>query len=111
MALMSAVPAANPLERRERIILTGEIPSPIEPPNYCRLVTRCPYAADECRAMPMELWEVEPGHTVACIRSMRGEIPIPTFLDEGPSVNLVNLDPGSETEAIADDVLLPLDED
>ncbi len=111
MALMSAVPAANPLERRERIILTGEIPSPIEPPNYCRLVTRCPYAADECRAMPMELWEVEPGHTVACIRSMRGEIPIPTFLDEGPSVSLVNLDPGSEAEAIADDVLLPLDED
>ncbi|MCO5223452.1 MAG: ATP-binding cassette domain-containing protein [Thermomicrobiales bacterium] len=111
MALMSAIPAANPLERRERIILSGEIPSPIEPPNYCRLVTRCPYATDECRSQPMELWEVEPGHTVACIRSIRGEIPIPTFLEDAPMVNLVNLDTGSEADAVADDVLLPLDED
>src|SRR4051794_19138003 len=61
MALMSAIPAANPLDRRERIILKGEIPSPIEPPNYCRLVTRCPFATDECRNMKMELWEAEPG--------------------------------------------------
>jgi peptide/nickel transport system ATP-binding protein/oligopeptide transport system ATP-binding protein len=111
MALMSAVPAANPLERRERILLTGEIPSPIEPPEYCRLVTRCPYARDECRSMKMELWEVEPGHTVACIRSVRGEIPIPTFLDDTIPVNLVSLDTGNEAEAIADDVLLPVDDD
>ena len=79
MALMSAIPAANPLERRERIVLKGEIPSPIEPPNYCRLVTRCPYATDECRSMAMELWETEPGHRAACIRSVRGEIPIPHY--------------------------------
>lgn len=111
MALMSAVPAANPLERRERIILTGEIPSPIEPPSYCRLVTRCPYAIDECRATPLELWEIGPGHTVACIRSVRGEIPAMTFLDEGTPVNLVNMEFGSEADAVADDVLLPLGED
>jgi oligopeptide/dipeptide ABC transporter ATP-binding protein len=110
MALMSAVPAANPLERRQRIILTGEIPSPIEPPNHCRLVTRCPYATEECRSMNMELMEVEPGHTVACIRSVRGEIPIPTFLNDGPAVNLINLDMGRDSDAIADDVLLPVDE-
>ena len=79
MALMSAIPAANPLERRERIVLKGEIPSPIEPPDYCRLVTRCPYATDECRSMRMELWETEPGHRAACIRSVRGEIPIPHY--------------------------------
>jgi oligopeptide/dipeptide ABC transporter ATP-binding protein len=79
MALMSAIPAANPLERRERIMLKGEIPSPIEPPNYCRLVTRCPYATEECRSMKMELWETEPGHRAACIRSVRGEIPIPHY--------------------------------
>lgn len=79
MALMSAIPAANPLERRERIVLKGEIPSPIEPPNYCRLVTRCPYATAECRSMKMELWEIEPGHRAACIRSVRGEIPIPHY--------------------------------
>ena len=110
MALMSAVPASNPLERRERILLSGEIPSPIEPPNYCRLVTRCPYATDECRSMNMELWEVEPGHTVACIRSVRGEIPIPTFIDDGPAVKVGKLDTLPEGAAIADDVLLPLDE-
>lgn len=111
MALMSAIPAANPLERRERIILSGEIPSPIEPPSYCRLVTRCPYATEECRSMNMELWEVEPGHTVACIRSIRGDIPIPTYMDDGPAVNLANLETGSESDAIADNVLLPLDDD
>jgi peptide/nickel transport system ATP-binding protein len=109
MALMSAVPAANPLERRERIILSGEIPSPIEPPDYCRLVTRCPYASDECRSMKMELWEVEAGHSVACIRSLRGEIPIPTFLDGSHPVKLVNPDTSSEAAAIADDVLLPVE--
>jgi len=111
MALMSAVPSSNPLERRERIILSGEIPSPIEPPDYCRLVTRCPYATDVCRSMKMELWELEPGHTVACIRSLRGEIPIPTFVDDGHPVNLFGLDTGSESDAIADDVLLPIDDE
>jgi oligopeptide/dipeptide ABC transporter ATP-binding protein len=113
MALMSAIPAANPLDRRERIILSGEIPSPIEPPDHCRLVTRCPYASDECRSLKMELWEVEPGHTVACIRSIRGEIPIPTFLDNSlpVNVNLVKLDAGNEAAAVADDVLMPVDDD
>jgi peptide/nickel transport system ATP-binding protein/oligopeptide transport system ATP-binding protein len=79
MALMSAVPSVNPLERRERIVLTGEIPSPIEPPNYCRLVSRCPFAMPECSVTPIELWEVGPDHRVACIRSVRGEIPIPEY--------------------------------
>lgn len=111
MALMSAVPPANPLKRRERIILTGEIPSPIEPPDYCRLVTRCPYATDICRSMRMELWKVEPGHTVACIRSVQGEIPIPTFLDDSRPINLVNLDTGSAADAIADEVLLPVEDE
>lgn len=109
MALMSAVPAANPLERRDRIILSGEIPSPIEPPDHCRLVTRCPYATEECRSMRMELWEVEPGHRVACIRSVRGEIPIPTFLESRPTSSLFTLSNDSEADAIADDMILPID--
>jgi oligopeptide/dipeptide ABC transporter ATP-binding protein len=79
MALMSAIPAANPLDRRERILLTGEIPSPIEPPDHCRLASRCPFATDECRTTRMELWEIEPGHSVACIRALRKEIPIPEY--------------------------------
>jgi oligopeptide/dipeptide ABC transporter ATP-binding protein len=92
MALMSAVPSANPLERRERILLAGEIPSPIEPPDYCRLVTRCPFVQNECRSQRMELWEVAPGHRVACIRSVRGEIPIPEYdLGDGPPV-VIGLD-------------------
>jgi oligopeptide/dipeptide ABC transporter ATP-binding protein len=79
MALMSAIPAANPLDRRERILLKGEIPSPIEPPSHCRLVTRCPFATDECRTTPLALWEVGDGLQVACIRSVKGEIPIPEY--------------------------------
>ncbi|MFM9107710.1 MAG: ABC transporter ATP-binding protein [Chloroflexota bacterium] len=92
MALMSAVPSANPLERRERIHLSGEIPSPIDPPNHCRLVSRCPFATDECRARPISLDEVEPGHRVACIRSARGEIPIPRFLFGAAPVHAPRLD-------------------
>jgi len=88
MALMSAVPAANPLERRERIVLTGEIPSPIEPPNCCRLVSRCPFAMPECIEIPIQLWEVGTEHRIACIRSVRGEIPIPEY-DLGDATPLV----------------------
>jgi oligopeptide/dipeptide ABC transporter ATP-binding protein len=104
MALMSAIPPANPLERRERIILKGEIPSPIEPPNHCRLVTRCPFATDECRSMRMELWEVESGHSVACIRAVRGEIPVPEYdLGGGPLLVSRNGDI-DESAAVADDL-------
>jgi oligopeptide transport system ATP-binding protein len=101
MALMSAVPSSNPFERRERIVLTGEIPSPIEPPNCCRLISRCPFAAPECSQIPIELWEISAGHSVACIRSVRGEIPIPEFSidDGGPIVETLDRDdPGDEQE-------------
>ena len=111
MALMSAVPASNPLERRERIILSGEIPSPIEPPAHCRLVTRCPYATGECRSMRMELWDVEPGHRVACIRAVRGELSIPTFFGNSSASRLIRLEAGNEANAIADDVLLSLEDE
>ncbi|CAN5715498.1 dipeptide ABC transporter ATP-binding protein [soil metagenome] len=107
MALMSAVPAANPLDRRERIILEGEIPSPIEPPNHCRLVSRCPFAAPECSSQPMELWEVAPGHSVACIRSVRGEIPIPEY-DLGESSPLAAI--LTEVEYGSSGAMIDLDE-
>jgi oligopeptide/dipeptide ABC transporter ATP-binding protein len=104
MALMSAIPSANPLERRERIILKGEIPSPIEPPDYCRLVSRCPFATDECRSMKMELWNIAPDHDVACIRSVRNEIPIPEYdLGSAPIVVSRNGDV-DESVAVADDL-------
>jgi oligopeptide/dipeptide ABC transporter ATP-binding protein len=104
MALMSAIPASNPLERRERIVLKGEIPSPIEPPDYCRLVSRCPFATDECRSMKMELWEVEPGHRVACIRSVKGEIPIPEYDLGGAPVIVAKNGDIDELAAVADEL-------
>lgn len=67
-ALFSAIPVANPkIEKvRQRIQLTGEIPSPIHAPEGCKFCTRCPLAAEKCSKEPPVLREVEPGHKVAC---------------------------------------------
>jgi len=65
-ALLSAVPVPDPDYKRERILLQGEIPSPIDPPPGCVFHTRCPYATEKCRTDKPELREVEPGHMVAC---------------------------------------------
>ena len=65
-ALLSAIPMPSTRKKRERIILKGEISSPIEPKDECRFAKRCPFATDECRAKCPSLQEVEPGHFVAC---------------------------------------------
>ena len=65
-ALLSAVPLPNPKARRDRIILTGDIPSPINPPTGCRFHTRCPYVEDRCRVDVPVMKSVAPEHMVAC---------------------------------------------
>ena len=65
-ALLSAIPMPDVRKQKERIVLKGEISSPIEPKNECRFVKRCPYATEECRAGCPALREVSPNHFVAC---------------------------------------------
>jgi oligopeptide/dipeptide ABC transporter ATP-binding protein len=67
-ALLSAIPIPQPQEqrRRERIVLHGDIPSPLEPPAGCRFNTRCPYAMDICRAVDPEPFPMDGGAVVFC---------------------------------------------
>lgn len=65
-ALLSAIPLAKLDVQRERIILEGDVPSPIEPPNVCRFAGRCRHATDMCRTTPPALREILPGHFAAC---------------------------------------------
>ena len=65
-ALMSAIPIPDPTVKRERIILTGDIPSPANPPKGCKFHTRCPYVTDKCKEENPEYREVSEGHFVAC---------------------------------------------
>jgi peptide/nickel transport system ATP-binding protein len=65
-ALLSAVPVPDPTAKRQRIILTGDVPSPINPPSGCRFHTRCPFAFDRCRVEEPVLRAVGAGHRSAC---------------------------------------------
>jgi peptide/nickel transport system ATP-binding protein/oligopeptide transport system ATP-binding protein len=65
-ALLSAVPVPNPSGVSQRIILKGDVPSPMSPPPGCHFHTRCPYAMDRCRTEPPLLRDTGDGHQVAC---------------------------------------------
>ncbi|MBT7888343.1 MAG: dipeptide ABC transporter ATP-binding protein [Deltaproteobacteria bacterium] len=73
-ALLSASPMPDPKAKRDRIILTGDVPSPINPPSGCRFHTRCLYAKEICNQQEPELKEILPDHGVAC--HFAGEIGI-----------------------------------
>jgi oligopeptide/dipeptide ABC transporter, ATP-binding protein, C-terminal domain len=67
-ALLSAIPSPDPATRPQRQILTGDIPSPANPPSGCVFRTRCPFAIEACAGDVPALREVAPGHLRACIR-------------------------------------------
>lgn len=73
-ALISAIPETSQSNRREWIILKGDIPSPVNPPSGCRFHTRCPFAMEMCLQIEPALQEIEEGHFVAChLYEMGGE--------------------------------------
>ncbi|HEY8313889.1 MAG TPA: dipeptide ABC transporter ATP-binding protein [Candidatus Baltobacteraceae bacterium] len=86
-ALLSAIPIPDPRveRRRKRIVLTGDIPSPVNPPSGCRFHTRCPVAFDRCTVEEPPLTEYAPGHRAAChwVEEHGGQAP---DLVSGPAV-------------------------
>lgn len=68
-ALLSAIPVPDPRKRDQRIILTGDVPSPINPPSGCHFHPRCPDMIEECKTTCPSLRETRPDHRTACIRA------------------------------------------
>jgi oligopeptide transport system ATP-binding protein len=77
VALMSAIPIPDPKHKTERIILPGEVPSPINPPSGCRFHPRCPRAIDICGKEEPPLIEVKSGHWLACYNPWPSKHPVP----------------------------------
>ncbi|TAJ87792.1 MAG: dipeptide ABC transporter ATP-binding protein [Reyranella sp.] len=65
-ALLAAVPVPDPAIKRKKIVLQGDVPSPVKPPSGCHFHTRCPYAVARCKVESPPLREIAPGHQVSC---------------------------------------------
>jgi peptide/nickel transport system ATP-binding protein len=65
-ALLSSIPVPNPTLQRERVMLTGDVPSPIDPPSGCRFHTRCPFVVDRCKKEEPKIRELSSKHFVSC---------------------------------------------
>ncbi|MCW1968011.1 MAG: ABC transporter ATP-binding protein [Anaerolineae bacterium] len=65
-ALLSAIPMPDPTLKRDRMILQGDVPSPVNPPSGCRFHTRCPFAVEKCKHEEPPFKELKPGHFAAC---------------------------------------------
>jgi peptide/nickel transport system ATP-binding protein len=65
-ALLSSIPVPNPVIKRERILLKGDVPSPINPPSGCRFHTRCPFATEKCKVEEPDIRELGTNHFVSC---------------------------------------------
>ncbi len=96
-ALISAVPVPDPEieSKRERIILKGDVPSPINPPNGCHFHTRCPYAIADCKRIVPALAEIQPRHYAACIRIS----PEKPYIDENEAEGLGAIGEGTTEKA------------
>jgi oligopeptide transport system ATP-binding protein len=91
-ALISAVPVPNPgvETKRRRIVLEGDVPSPIDPPRGCRFHTRCPYTIDACKDIEPPLVQIKPNHLAACIRISPDQPDIESVLPgEAPGLRLL----------------------
>ena len=75
IALLSAIPVPKPKRKKNRIILQGDVPNPINPPSGCHFHPRCPYATDRCRNETPPTVEIEPGHSAACHLIAEGKEP------------------------------------
>jgi oligopeptide/dipeptide ABC transporter ATP-binding protein len=77
-SLISAIPVMDPEKKKKRIVLSGEIPSPSNPPSGCRFHTRCWKVMDVCKSIEPEMQEVKPGHFTMChlYRAQRTETPL-----------------------------------
>jgi oligopeptide/dipeptide ABC transporter ATP-binding protein len=71
-ALLSVIPVPNPRLRKQRIILQGETPNPVDIPTGCRFHPRCPIAFEQCKVTDPPVVEVAPGHTTTCLMAKAG---------------------------------------